>query len=417
MLFSGSNVTTGELRDLSDGTTHAIDLRQTYPGTSGYLDKFRPIYSHGHYTQTLYTDDIYVRKYTTSEPGHGEWESEESTQYDLADWSYRRSHVVLNSSGAGTNYQVPIIVHCGSGNSSANEVYLNSHCQTDFDDIRFTAGDGETPLNHWRESYAAGDEAWFWVEVKDDLDDTNRTIYIYYGNVLATTASDGHATFPLFDDFNRDNEDNVSGWIDDDGDGNAQVVSNRISITQNANEYCHVEQDGPSLRNFVVECKMQHSGAAAASWKNALTVYYGADAYVNLGWRGPPTTREDLVIHFGNGTNEYNYAATGDFTDDVIYHRLVFNNTHITGYYREVGGEWNMVASVARVAALNTTSYRIILGKGYEASSTYTNPDLDNNYSTSGNLGTDYIDNIFMRQYASQAPEHGAWGSEEVLRP
>jgi hypothetical protein len=39
-----------------------------------------------------------------------------------------------------------------------------------------------------------------------------------------------------------------------------------------------------------------------------------------------------------------------------------------------------------------------------------------NNYSTSGNLGTDYMDDIFMRKYVSTEPEHGVWGSEEVLR-
>jgi hypothetical protein len=28
-------------------------------------------------TQTLYTDDIYVRRYQSNEPGHGAWGSEE----------------------------------------------------------------------------------------------------------------------------------------------------------------------------------------------------------------------------------------------------------------------------------------------------------------------------------------------------
>jgi hypothetical protein len=63
--------------DISDQTSHTVALMTEYPGISGYLDRVSPIYSNRHRTQTLYTDDIYVRKYIPNEPGHGSWGAEE----------------------------------------------------------------------------------------------------------------------------------------------------------------------------------------------------------------------------------------------------------------------------------------------------------------------------------------------------
>ena len=57
--FDGT--TTATLVDVSDGTSHTIDLRNSYSSNS--LDIFVPIYSNRYRAQTLYTDDIYVRKY------------------------------------------------------------------------------------------------------------------------------------------------------------------------------------------------------------------------------------------------------------------------------------------------------------------------------------------------------------------
>jgi antitoxin component of RelBE/YafQ-DinJ toxin-antitoxin module len=47
----------------------------------------------------------------------------------------------------------------------------NSNCQADFDDIRFTTGDGKTLLDYWLEQKTNSDYAIFWVEIPDNLDD------------------------------------------------------------------------------------------------------------------------------------------------------------------------------------------------------------------------------------------------------
>lgn len=84
---------------------------------------------------------------------------------------------------------------------NSENVYLNSKCRTDFGDIRFTDGFGNTPLDYWMEFEADSDNALFWVEIADDLSSLNRMIYIYYGKSDATSTSSGANTFVFFDDF------------------------------------------------------------------------------------------------------------------------------------------------------------------------------------------------------------------------
>ncbi|MFW9850631.1 MAG: DUF2341 domain-containing protein [Candidatus Thorarchaeota archaeon] len=128
----------------------------------------------------------------------------------LSGWEYRKRHTISGASGAGTNYQIEINVHYGSGTDVGAHVYCGSECRTDFGDIRFTDNDGSTLLDYWMETYSSSGSATFWVEVSDDLD-TTQIIYVYYGNSQAVDVSDGDATFPFFDDFNDDSLD-ASKW-------------------------------------------------------------------------------------------------------------------------------------------------------------------------------------------------------------
>ena len=109
--------------------------------------------------------------------------------------------------GELTNHQVRLIVNYGSGSDSGINVYLGSNSKTDFSDIRFTASDGNTALDHYRETpYTSSGSAIFWIEVPtiDSGSTTDTDIYIYYGNSVASTASSGASTFPsLFDDFDN----------------------------------------------------------------------------------------------------------------------------------------------------------------------------------------------------------------------
>lgn len=69
----------------------------------------------------------------------------------LDGWRYRKSHVIHNATGAGTNYQVPITVHLGYGSDDGDDVYLDGRGLADLGDVNFTASDGITPLDYYVE--------------------------------------------------------------------------------------------------------------------------------------------------------------------------------------------------------------------------------------------------------------------------
>jgi hypothetical protein len=117
----------------------------------------------------------------------------------LSGFDARQSVSISGSPNAGTDYQVRV------------DVTYDSDMLPDFGDIRFTDNDGQTELDYWLESYTASTSALFWVEVADSLA-TAGTIYMYYRNTsVVSTASDGPATFVLFDDFN-DGSINATLW-------------------------------------------------------------------------------------------------------------------------------------------------------------------------------------------------------------
>ena len=72
------------------------------------------------------------------------------------DWQYRKSHIINGATGAGTNHQVKVVVHAGSGADDGENIYLGNKGSAGFGDIRFTDNDGVTPLDYWIESTSGG---------------------------------------------------------------------------------------------------------------------------------------------------------------------------------------------------------------------------------------------------------------------
>lgn len=127
------------------------------------------------------------------------------TNFGPGDFSYYKSHTIAGTaSGAQTDYQMRVVANFGSGTDSGQNVYLNSHTQADFDDVRFTAADGTTLLNYWKDqsTLVSGVSCVFWVEVPSiPVSPGTVDIRMYYGNAAATDASDIQATMLGGDDF------------------------------------------------------------------------------------------------------------------------------------------------------------------------------------------------------------------------
>ena len=117
---------------------------------------------------------------------------------------FRKKIDISAGTEVGTDYQLCIKIG-ESSTSSDYDVQLEGNCRSDFSDIRFTAEDGSTLLGYWLESVTGttpGRTAVFWVKIADDLD-SDQSIYVYYGNNEASSASNGSETFVYFNDLEK----------------------------------------------------------------------------------------------------------------------------------------------------------------------------------------------------------------------
>ena len=102
----------------------------------------------------------------------------------LDGWAYRKEiNITENSGNDLTDYQVKI------------PVVYESKMQSDFSDLRFTDSDGTTLLSYWVEEYTEGSSATVWVKIPDIPASGVKTIYMYYGNLPAGSASNFDNTF------------------------------------------------------------------------------------------------------------------------------------------------------------------------------------------------------------------------------
>lgn len=160
----------------------------------------------------------------------------------LSDYKYRKKLTITGSMGAGNGYQVLLKIGESAGSSGA-DFHLEGHAANFPNDIRFTASDGITEYNYWIEKIegTAPDRiAYVWVKVNESLD-SDVNLYVYYGNPVAVSTSNGDATFELFDDFNRawlgDGTDIWNVWIEGNGsayidyDGRAILESDELKAT------------------------------------------------------------------------------------------------------------------------------------------------------------------------------------------
>ncbi len=106
----------------------------------------------------------------------------------LSGWSARKEIAVPAVTTEQTDINVEVTIT------------YDSAMKSDFADIRFTDSDGGTELYHYRCTYTASTEAVFMVKVPV-IPVAGKSIYLYFGNASAESASDGPNTFPLFSDF------------------------------------------------------------------------------------------------------------------------------------------------------------------------------------------------------------------------
>lgn len=293
-------------------------------------------------------------------------------------WDYRKEFTVNNAGSDLTDYQVMFTVNRSAGSDSGATVYLNGKCEEDYDDIRFTTSDGETPLDYWIES-SSSTVASIWVEL-DSIPAGNTDFYIYYGNPGASAVSDGGATFLFFDDFSGSSLD-AGKWT---SSGSPSVSSSVVTITGTAWENII------SKTTFATNTRFKQKASL-------LKDYYGFSGYAGstplsgafIGYYLNNPTAGEINAETNNGS--VSYQALGALSGYKLY-EIVRNGSTNGKFY--VNG--------SLVATLSTNLY-----KG-------TTSALMTAQSADCQILCDWI---FISKYTETEPTISTWESEEEQFP
>jgi predicted ribosomally synthesized peptide with SipW-like signal peptide len=383
LLSSGVGVTNGSFVDTetSTGNTFTAWVSTLWQQTS----------------QEDFEAGVTINVDTSSNPSDVKLASN-SNWYD-SNWQYRKSHVVQSAPGAGTDYQVRISVHQGSGTDTGHNVYLSDHCEDDFGDVRFTGSDGTTELDYWLESYTNGNEATFWIRVADDLSSSNATVYVYYGNSGASTTSDGANTFPdLFTDFPGDSL--PSGWeVDGDTVGSMVIENSLLKLT------AQKEASGSWLKRGV--------RTTSSVWANDRALMYRIDT-INY---YPEVTDRRRWFLGGEGGNYYlEFESYGD--------KIRVRDWNLYDEYSPCDFTGGEVVWLAKESGNDGVAYYYVdgnlidtLDNGLHPDHAFSNFTVVFNVQVGSNAMPDvdytYIDWAAIRKFVYPEPTNGGWGDEE----
>jgi hypothetical protein len=220
----------------------------------------------------------------------------------LAGYLFRKQITIAHTDdGAQTNYQLKLLVGESSG-ATGGDIDCNSHVLPSFNDLRFTASDGDALCDYWIESFSGttpNQLATIWIEVPSIAAHPNDTIiYMYYGKVDEPAVSNGDNTFPFFDHFDVD----LSKWGTQDG---TPTIAASILTTNTANEYV----------------KSTYTGTYKALRFLANFPNSGAGAFHVVGWNNnaaiPNPNPAAMIYEYG--AIQHGYTSDANSADDQTF--------------------------------------------------------------------------------------------------
>ncbi|HRN70952.1 MAG TPA: DUF2341 domain-containing protein, partial [Candidatus Woesebacteria bacterium] len=307
-------------------------------------------------------------------------------------YSYRQRIPISNGGSAQTDFQVGITL-----NTSA--LISAGKMQSDCDDIRFTAENGEV-LPYWIEENNPGcnnTSTRIWIQIPSiPTSDTN--IYMYYGNISAQKYSDGSSVFPFFDDFN---DSSLNGRWASSG-GSIGVSSGELSVNTGA-----VYTPSPvvtSAQNYIYETRVKwtttsgsYSGLQIAEVPNPQSSNNGSHALVYF---MTSNTANYTVTSYASDGSATGYGITSGITQFTA----TANTYSVIGYSSDSSNirYYNNRTQTTAYSGTWTEAPYMSLG-------TYTG-------SAAGTTnGKDMVvDWVLARKYVATMPTIGSFGSEEI---
>lgn len=292
----------------------------------------------------------------------------------LDGWLYYKELVLTGSTaGAQTNYQTRVTVHYGSGSDSGENVYCNSHCKTDFGDLRFARADG-VQLDFCILSQVNGDYAEIWFEADSyPASPSTKTIRVHYGKSDATTTSHPQNTFPFFDDFGSNRETWSGGMV-----ANGKIAFSTTEIFG-------------TLRSSVLE------GAYA----------------VDIGWAFSTTT--GAAGFFGLYNSAKNARLVGWARPHGANSKIAWDGDYFNGN-PIISISWGTSSHLCGMLFGGTTSTSQFTGyvdaTSANPSSAKTSTPLTGAYVSLVSTVTSYCNYFRVRKFVDPEPAYTSWGSE-----
>jgi len=171
---------------------------------------------------------------------------------ELSGFKFRKSIKIDNPGGIELfNYQIRISVG-ESSRSGDQDIHCDGKIVSDFNDIRFTAQDGETVLPYSVEDIsgtASARTAIFWVKVPN-IPYEGAEIYMYYSKVGAQNNSTPDKVFDLYDDFYLPYINDDKWDIQTDLGGSYAVEDSLLELTA-----ARIISKEFEIENGIIECK------------------------------------------------------------------------------------------------------------------------------------------------------------------
>jgi len=307
----------------------------------------------------------------------------------LSGWNYRRAvTVTAGSSGMPADYQLRIVIDTASLISAGK-------MRSDGGDIRFTKGDGTTLLSYWVESGINTSSTVVWVKDPDSLSaNASHTLYLYYGNPSATSASNGNAVFEFFDDFD-DGIIDTNKWQD--------TVYSGTSKVSETGGVLRVYFNGAVQERFFSKNLTFGPGYAIEVMANETTT---GNSFTSVGFYTSANAHDRLFIGDGTSSNDYAYVGagwSGSYTSTST-------GINTTGSWHKYKILWESYSKA--VFFIDSSTWTITTNIPQSALPACFRISADSAYTAD----TDLYDNFFVRKYVS--PESTASiGAEESAPP
>ncbi|MEM0242929.1 MAG: DUF2341 domain-containing protein [Candidatus Aenigmatarchaeota archaeon] len=350
----------------------------------------------------------------------------------LSGWQYRIPITIRENSGNTlTDYQILVTIN-------TQNLISQGKMRSDCGDIRFTDSDGRTLLNYWIEDGCNSTNTKIWVKVPNIPANSNKIIYLYYGNPNANSMSNGDLVFEFFDDF-RTNPNTNGKWriFRYSNDVNNEFVwdntNNQVYLTRNLNGKGVMAFFNKSFSpyNTITEFEIYIGGGngadglsfyfdkninpyitygrALAGGSMASMAFDGSNSYLSEGYSIGFDTRRNTENGYEQSTPHIEVARTSATNPSVHY-----SGAHLTSVsYSNLRGNWLKV-----VVIIKSNAVEVYINNVLQLS--YTGlTSLNYNWqgigaSTGGYNDNHAIKNLRVRKFAPQEPTY-TLGREESI--